>query len=360
MKNFGSWLSQLKNTDSAIADLQQDFASECTFSGKKPSNFLSPFHLLNSVLAHDACTECVETLKRVGTLFFSEEPIVKTASNLFFVPITSDSWMSGEGLFFHALEKIMLIDKKSGKKGSAMAMRFHLITRHYSCCISNDRRWLDLDGEDSEWLYLNGLAFHGSSGYLDLYRIPRDSSLFKSPSPSIKQWSHKINPVEEHQVASQNYCLYSIDKDDFASGELPSLSFWQHFSFDDHIKWQMPTPVVYYLSAQRINRDIGFVELNTFRIEQLISKGLVFARSSGRKRKSLSVRTRRKVMERDGFKCVDCGRSPQNDSNCVLHVDHRKAVSEGGTNCMENLQTLCDWCNLGKKTDLDWKLKKAC
>ena len=357
MKNFGSWLGQIKNADSAIADLQQDFASECTSSEKKPSNFSSPFHLLDSVLAHNGCTECVEALNRAGALFFSEEPIVKTANSLFFMPVTCDSWMSGEGLFFHAPEKIKLIDKKSSKKGSAAAMRFHLIIKRHSPCVSCDRRWKE---SDSEWLYLNGLAFHADSGHLELYRVPRESSLFKSPSRGIKQWSHKINPIEKLPIETRNHCLYSIDQDDFANDELPSLSFWQHFSFDDHIKWQMPAPIVYYSSVQRVSRDIGFVELNMPRIEQLVYKGLVFARNSGRGRKPLSVRTRRKVMERDGFKCVDCGRSPQNDSSCVLHVDHRKAVSKGGTNCMENLQTLCDWCNLGKKTDLDWKLKEAC
>jgi 5-methylcytosine-specific restriction protein A len=67
------------------------------------------------------------------------------------------------------------------------------------------------------------------------------------------------------------------------------------------------------------------------------------------------VRLRRKILERDGYKCVDCGRSPRNDPSCVLHVDHRIAVACGGSDHPSNLQTLCDWCNLGKKTDPDWK-----
>lgn len=84
------------------------------------------------------------------------------------------------------------------------------------------------------------------------------------------------------------------------------------------------------------------------------SRGKGFARAERRK---VTPRVRRQVFERDGFKCVDCGRSPQNDSSCILHVDHRLAIANGGTSVMDNLQTLCDWCNLGKKTDLDWKLK---
>jgi len=76
------------------------------------------------------------------------------------------------------------------------------------------------------------------------------------------------------------------------------------------------------------------------------------------KRKT-SVRLRRKILERDGYKCLDCGRSPRNDPSCVLHVDHRIAFACGGNDHPNNLQTLCDWCNLGKKTDPDWKLAKS-
>jgi hypothetical protein len=47
-------------------------------------------------------------------------------------------------------------------------------------------------------------------------------------------------------------------------------------------------------------------------------------------RKKLTNRMRRQVLERDGFKCVDCGRSPQNDPSCILHVDHRLAIANGG------------------------------
>jgi hypothetical protein len=76
------------------------------------------------------------------------------------------------------------------------------------------------------------------------------------------------------------------------------------------------------------------------------------------KRKNLSVKVRRSILERDCYRCVDCGRNPRSDPSCVLHVDHRIAVANGGSNDPSNLQTLCDWCNLGKKTDPDWKLAK--
>lgn len=78
------------------------------------------------------------------------------------------------------------------------------------------------------------------------------------------------------------------------------------------------------------------------------------------KRKIVPDGTRRKVMERDGFTCVDCGRNPRDNPGCILEVDHRRPVAMGGSNEEGNLQTLCDSCNRGKGAALDWKLKEAC
>ncbi len=58
------------------------------------------------------------------------------------------------------------------------------------------------------------------------------------------------------------------------------------------------------------------------------------------------------VMRRDNFKCKFCGRSPATDPTIILHVDHIKAWANGGETILENLQTLCSKCNIGK-SDLE-------
>jgi len=55
-----------------------------------------------------------------------------------------------------------------------------------------------------------------------------------------------------------------------------------------------------------------------------------------------------KVFMRDRFRCVACGRSPAVHLNTELHADHVLAVANGGKTTLENLQTLCRECNLGK------------
>ncbi len=57
------------------------------------------------------------------------------------------------------------------------------------------------------------------------------------------------------------------------------------------------------------------------------------------------------VMKRDGFRCVLCGRDASD--GVKLHVDHIIPVSKGGLSTMENLRTLCEDCNRGKRDKYD-------
>ncbi|MEX2410239.1 MAG: HNH endonuclease [Candidatus Paceibacterota bacterium] len=68
--------------------------------------------------------------------------------------------------------------------------------------------------------------------------------------------------------------------------------------------------------------------------------------------RTINWRIRFIVMRRDNFKCKNCGRSPATDPSIILHVDHIKAWANGGETVLENLQTLCSVCNIGK-SDLD-------
>jgi hypothetical protein len=75
-------------------------------------------------------------------------------------------------------------------------------------------------------------------------------------------------------------------------------------------------------------------------------------KKSRRTSRNPSLRLRFRVMQRDNFACRVCGRSPASSLGTVLHVDHVKPWSKGGETVFENLQTLCETCNLGK-TDFE-------
>ena len=65
-------------------------------------------------------------------------------------------------------------------------------------------------------------------------------------------------------------------------------------------------------------------------------------------KRNINWRLRFVIMKRDNFKCQKCGRSPATDPSIILHVDHKIAWANGGETTLENLQTLCSKCNVGK------------
>ena len=75
--------------------------------------------------------------------------------------------------------------------------------------------------------------------------------------------------------------------------------------------------------------------------------------STNKKRKTtsryISKSTRVSVLHRDKYKCIFCGRSSQ---QIELQIDHIIPFSQGGSNEIDNLQTLCIDCNQGKSDRL--------
>ncbi|WP_310428722.1 HNH endonuclease [Chamaesiphon sp. VAR_48_metabat_135_sub] len=61
--------------------------------------------------------------------------------------------------------------------------------------------------------------------------------------------------------------------------------------------------------------------------------------------RSIPLSIRLDVLTRDGYKCVYCGRGSQ---QIDLEIDHIIPYSKGGSNQIDNLQTLCFDCNRGK------------
>ena len=64
------------------------------------------------------------------------------------------------------------------------------------------------------------------------------------------------------------------------------------------------------------------------------------------KRRKVSGSLRFYVFKRDNYKCLNCGAGRDEIS---LHLDHIVPVSSGGSDDLDNLQTLCKDCNFGKR-----------
>jgi hypothetical protein len=69
---------------------------------------------------------------------------------------------------------------------------------------------------------------------------------------------------------------------------------------------------------------------------------------TGVDRREIKLGLRYRVLKRDNFKCVLCGRSPSTTSGLELHVDHIYPFSKGGKTVEDNLRSTCAECNIGK------------
>lgn len=80
-------------------------------------------------------------------------------------------------------------------------------------------------------------------------------------------------------------------------------------------------------------------------------KNVAYKNSKAYQRSLMTDSLRYDIMKRDHFRCVLCGRTAQ--EGVKLHVDHIVPVAKGGLTVPENLRTLCDSCNLGKRDKYD-------
>ena len=80
-------------------------------------------------------------------------------------------------------------------------------------------------------------------------------------------------------------------------------------------------------------------------IDTTAPKSKVQAKRTSR---NINLKLRFTVLQQDNFRCRSCGASPAKDPKAELHVDHIVPWSKGGETEINNLQTLCSKCNLGK------------
>jgi hypothetical protein len=69
-------------------------------------------------------------------------------------------------------------------------------------------------------------------------------------------------------------------------------------------------------------------------------------------KREIPLGLRFQILKKDNYKCAICGRSPATTVGIELHIDHIIPFSKGGKTKSDNLQTLCNECNIGKSNKM--------
>lgn len=83
-----------------------------------------------------------------------------------------------------------------------------------------------------------------------------------------------------------------------------------------------------------------YEQIRKEKIDQLSKK-----KTSTTKRKAFTKSIRHEVFKKCNYRCVECGATKDQTS---LHIDHILPISKGGNDELNNLQILCQACNLAK------------
>ena len=123
-------------------------------------------------------------------------------------------------------------------------------------------------------------------------------------------------------------------------GEQLKSALYEHFQHIAHeydFKFELNFLRGKYQSIKWYYNDIRILPIN----------GIIkpFKTKKTSKRNPINAALRHEALVRDGYRCLECGASNKEIS---LEVDHIIPVSQGGTDELHNLQTLCITCNRAK------------
>lgn len=130
--------------------------------------------------------------------------------------------------------------------------------------------------------------------------------------------------------------LLSVESDEIKEvyiNQVHSIAEEYGFRFDLEIEGKLIMAINWYQDDVRIMPNDG-------PITPMVPKKTPKAR-----RNPISGAFRHEVFVRDNYRCLECGAT---NMDRILEIDHIVPVSQGGTDEMKNLQTLCMICNRAK------------
>ena len=172
-----------------------------------------------------------------------------------------------------------------------------------------------------------------------------------------------FNIFVQDQWALKNKCSYMNEKEisKIALERNISVDFKEYRSIEKTLYDSLKSDI---MSMLRVTVNVSYTSAagkNTYRNDRVFTyKELIQCADEvidalmkpKRRKRTVSVKQRDRILRRDGYICQKCGaHGPGAGGNAVLHVDHKIPFSLGGSDDDSNLWVLCEACNLGKSND---------
>jgi len=246
--------------------------------------------------------------------------------------------------------------RKDGKVVQLLPFRYGLSLEEEGLCFQLENYWTTgLTDESYRKLFDFHLEYESLIHSL-CYRANINPVLYYGdgcePISTLKEhydWMAQKHYFDNYFVS--RYFNYPILSDDLYIIADDYVDFYP--VYDSYIQIALGKPVRFLELVSKLNQwikaeDKPIEDENPESSEDdiLTETDISRARVAAEQRVKVMPSIRWQVFQRDNWKCVACGRGSHDD--VILHVDHITPRSKGGKDTLENYQTLCHVCNIGK------------
>lgn len=253
-------------------------------------------------------------------------------------------------------EKWHGFSRKNGKVVQLLPFRYGLMLEEDGLYVRLDNYWLKgLTDESHRKLFDFHIEYESLIHSL-CYRTNIEPVYYYGescePISTLKEhydWMAEHRHFDNYFISK--YVKYPISSDDLYSIVVDYVIFYP--VYDSYIQIAMGKPVRFIELVGMLNqwlRNIDKLSENEPTSDELTfnrsDDDLARAKVAAEQRVRVMPSIRWQVFQRDNWKCVACGRNSHD--NIILHIDHIIARSKGGKDTLDNYQTLCNLCNIGK------------
>lgn len=202
--------------------------------------------------------------------------------------------------------------------------------------------------------YFTGREFNSVS---ELCKRQAVMATFGSWDAALEATGLELRPHKNHRKdrASDQELFVELERIWQMIGHRPSRAEWEASSPKFHYStYKLHFGTWINACARFIDSKSGAIFVDNERLVSSNPAGVNLSNHSNiveEDKRNIPLKLRLTVLDRDGFTCVLCGRSPATQRGVELHIDHSIPFSKGGKTVLTNLRTLCRECNLGKGSD---------